>query len=78
MSNCIYHRTGALCRQVGEGFVCLWCNERGRHFTSVDAVQKHMRDKGHTKMLHEGEVSSRLLESSAPLSSRSLIFRQVT
>ncbi|XP_043204398.1 zinc finger protein 622-like [Amphibalanus amphitrite] len=43
-------------QKVGEGFVCLWCNERGKHFTSVDAVQKHMRDKGHTKMLHEGEV----------------------
>ena len=42
--------------QVGEGFVCLWCNERGKHFTSTEAVQKHMRDKGHTKMLHEGEV----------------------
>ncbi|XP_037085515.1 zinc finger protein 622-like isoform X2 [Pollicipes pollicipes] len=43
-------------QKVGEGFVCLWCNERGKHFSSVEAVQKHMRDKGHTKMLHEGEV----------------------
>lgn len=38
------------------GFVCLWCNERGRAFQSLDAVQKHMRDKGHCKMLHEGEA----------------------
>jgi len=43
-------------QKVGEGFICLWCNERGRHFHSAEAVQKHMRDKGHTKMLHEGEA----------------------
>lgn len=35
-------------------FICLWCNDRGRTFYSLDAVQKHMKDKGHCKMLHEG------------------------
>lgn len=35
-------------------FICLWCNEKGRTFYSLDAVRKHMNDKGHCKMLHEG------------------------
>lgn len=35
-------------------FICLWCNDRGRTFYSLDAVRKHMRDKGHCRMLHEG------------------------
>lgn len=35
-------------------FICIWCNDRGRTFYSLDAVQKHMSDKGHRKMLHEG------------------------
>ena len=36
--------------------MCLWCNTRGRGFRSVDAAQKHMVDKGHCKLLHEGDV----------------------
>ena len=43
-------------RKVGEGYVCLWCNERGRAFHNTQAVQKHMVDKGHCKMLHEGDA----------------------
>merc|ERR1719369_534478 len=35
--------------------MCLWCNERGKQFASLDAVQKHMQDKGHCKMLHDGD-----------------------
>ncbi|XP_046382892.1 zinc finger protein 622 [Ischnura elegans] len=42
--------------KVGEGFMCLWCNTRGRTFYSLEAVRKHMIDKGHCKMLHEGEA----------------------
>jgi len=42
--------------KVGCGFLCLWCNEKGRAFHTVDAAQTHMRDKGHTKMLHEGDA----------------------
>lgn len=42
--------------KVSQGFVCLWCNDRGKTFYSVQAVQQHMQDKGHCKMLHEGEA----------------------
>jgi len=42
--------------KVGCGFLCLWCNEKGKAFHTVDAAQTHMRDKGHTKMLHEGDA----------------------
>lgn len=42
--------------KVSQGFICLWCNDRGKTFYSVQAVQQHMQDKGHCKMLHEGEA----------------------
>jgi len=42
--------------KVGCGFLCLWCNEKGKAFQAVEAAQAHMRDKGHTKMLHEGDA----------------------
>ena len=41
--------------QVGQGHMCLWCNEKGKKFATVEDVQKHMIDKGHCKMLHDGE-----------------------
>jgi len=41
--------------KVGQGHMCLWCSERSKAFQSVDAVQKHMVDKGHCKLKHEGE-----------------------
>lgn len=34
--------------------MCLWCNETGRTFYSMEAARAHMVDKGHCKMLHEG------------------------
>lgn len=37
-----------------QDYICIWCNDRGRTFYSLDAVRKHMNDKGHCKMLHEG------------------------
>ena len=40
--------------KVGQGHMCLWCNERKSAFLSLSAVRKHMADKGHSKMLHEG------------------------
>ncbi|XP_031626788.1 zinc finger protein 622 [Contarinia nasturtii] len=40
--------------KVARDFICLWCNDRGRTFYSLDAVRKHMKDKGHCRMLHEG------------------------
>lgn len=36
------------------GFMCLWCNEKGRTFYSADSARRHMIDKGHCKMIHEG------------------------
>jgi len=41
--------------KVGQGHMCLWCNEKGKRFSSVYAAQQHMLDKGHCKMLHEGD-----------------------
>jgi len=40
--------------KVSEGFMCLWCNEKGRTFHTADAARQHMVDKGHCKMIHEG------------------------
>lgn len=40
--------------KVAVYFICLWCNDRGKTFYSLDAVRKHMLDKGHCQMLHEG------------------------
>ncbi|CAD7086897.1 unnamed protein product [Hermetia illucens] len=40
--------------KVTNDFICLWCNDRGKTFYSLDAVRKHMIDKGHCKMIHEG------------------------
>lgn len=42
--------------KVCQGFLCLWCNDHGRSFHSMEAAQNHMLDKGHCKMLHEGEA----------------------
>lgn len=42
--------------RVGQGHMCLWCGHQGRQFPSAEAVQKHMLDKGHCRMYHEGEV----------------------
>nr|CAG4637013.1 EOG090X06E3 [Ceriodaphnia reticulata]SVE72941.1 EOG090X06E3 [Ceriodaphnia reticulata] len=42
--------------RVGQGHICMWCGHLGRQFPSTVAVQKHMLDKGHCKMFHEGEV----------------------
>ncbi|CAL1530091.1 unnamed protein product [Lymnaea stagnalis] len=42
--------------KVGVGHICLWCNEKGKRFHSTEDVQRHMLDKGHCKMLHEGDA----------------------
>jgi len=41
--------------KVGQGHMCLWCNEKGKRFTAASDVQKHMLDKGHCKLIHDGE-----------------------
>nr|XP_040224893.2 zinc finger protein 622 [Anopheles coluzzii] len=43
-----------LAEKVCRDYICLWCNERGRTFYSMEAVRSHMTEKGHCKMLHEG------------------------
>lgn len=45
-----------LCEKVGMGNMCLYCNDKGRSFFSLEAVQSHMVDKGHTKMNYEGDA----------------------
>lgn len=40
--------------KIYRDLMCIWCNEKGRTFYSLDAVKKHMKDKGHCRMLHEG------------------------
>ncbi|KAH8400423.1 hypothetical protein KR215_012047 [Drosophila sulfurigaster] len=50
MEGLIYY----LGEKVANYFICLWCNDRGKTFYSLDAVRKHMLDKGHCQMLHEG------------------------
>jgi len=40
--------------KVGQGMMCLWCSSR--QYKSVEAVQMHMIDKGHCKLLYEGET----------------------
>ncbi|XP_060865911.1 cytoplasmic 60S subunit biogenesis factor ZNF622 [Metopolophium dirhodum] len=42
--------------KVCQGFMCLWCNDSGKNFHSIESAQAHMIDKGHTKMIHEGEA----------------------
>lgn len=47
---------GSLAGKIHLGHICLWCNGKGRGFKSVKSVKQHMLDKGHCKMLHEGEA----------------------
>ena len=45
-----------LCEKVGMGNMCLYCNDKGKSFFSLEAVQSHMVDKDHTKMNYEGDA----------------------
>ncbi|KAK1339585.1 hypothetical protein QTO34_018138 [Cnephaeus nilssonii] len=40
----------SLGEKVGVGKICLWCNEKGKSFYSMEAVQAHMNDKSHCKL----------------------------
>lgn len=42
--------------KVTKDFICLWCNDKGKTFNSLDSIRKHMTDKGHCKMLYEGDA----------------------
>ena len=46
-----------LCEKVGVGYMCLYCNEKGKTFHSVEAVQQHMVDKCHCKVFFEGDAA---------------------
>ncbi|XP_022204329.2 zinc finger protein 622 [Nilaparvata lugens] len=48
--------------KVCMGFMCLWCNDKGKAFYSMESAQQHMTDKGHCKMLHEGETLAEYAE----------------
>ena len=37
--------------------MCLYCNQKGKTFLSVEAVQQHMVDKSHCKMFFEGDAT---------------------
>lgn len=45
-----------LCEKVGMENMCLYCNDKGKSFFSLEAVQSHMVDKGHTKMNYDGDA----------------------
>ena len=53
---CMYMHYVLSGEKIGVGHLCLWCNEKGKSFHSTKAAQQHMLDKGHCKMLHEGDV----------------------
>lgn len=40
--------------KVSEGFMCLWCNEKGKTFHTAESAKQHMVDRGHCRMIHEG------------------------
>ncbi|KAF8581607.1 hypothetical protein K439DRAFT_214617 [Ramaria rubella] len=41
--------------KVAVGNVCLFCNGKGREFRTIEAVWKHMNDKGHCKIAYDEE-----------------------
>ena len=42
--------------KVGVGNICLYCNEKGPPFYSLQAVRSHMNSKGHCKLFTEGDA----------------------
>uniref|UniRef100_A0A8D0H8Q6 Cytoplasmic 60S subunit biogenesis factor ZNF622 n=1 Tax=Sphenodon punctatus TaxID=8508 RepID=A0A8D0H8Q6_SPHPU len=43
--------------KVGVGKICLWCNEKGKAFYLLEAVQAHMNDKSHCKLFTDGDAA---------------------
>ena len=41
--------------KLAVGNVCIYCNAKSREFRSLDAVRKHMVDKGHCKVAYDSE-----------------------
>ncbi|CAL7939495.1 unnamed protein product [Xylocopa violacea] len=48
--------------KIFAGYMCIWCNNSGRCFQSAEAARAHMIDKGHCKMLHEGDALAEYAE----------------
>lgn len=43
--------------KVAVGNICLWCNEKGRSFYSLEAVHAHMVDSSHCKLFTDGDAA---------------------
>ena len=41
--------------KIAVGNVCVYCNQKGREFRSIEAVRKHMVDKSHCKIAYDLE-----------------------
>ena len=41
--------------KIAVGNVCIYCNQKGREFRSIEAVRKHMVDKSHCKIAYDSE-----------------------
>jgi len=42
--------------KVGDGKICLLCNNRSRQFRTIQACQEHMIDKGHCMLDYQGDA----------------------
>jgi len=42
--------------KISIGNVCLYCNDKGRTFHTMESVQAHMRDQSHCKLRYEEEI----------------------
>lgn len=41
--------------KIAVGNACIYCNDKGREFRTLDAVRKHMLDKSHCKIAYDTE-----------------------
>jgi len=41
--------------KIAVGNVCIYCNQKGREFRSIEAVRKHMVDRSHCKIAYDSE-----------------------
>ncbi|KAF8554721.1 hypothetical protein OG21DRAFT_1597192 [Imleria badia] len=45
-----------LAEKIAVGNICIYCNGKGRELHTLEAVRKHMIDKGHCKIAYDTEV----------------------
>ncbi|KAH0827776.1 C2H2 type zinc-finger-domain-containing protein [Lanmaoa asiatica] len=45
-----------LAEKIAVGNVCIYCNGKGRELRTLEAVRKHMIDKGHCKIAYDTEI----------------------